>query len=69
MKASFTHKHFDDKVLITLFVNGKKESSLFKMNKDGFFSHYENIKDVEKNLLLNYWARIDIQSQDEGEGE
>ena len=69
MKASFTHKHFDDKVLITLFVNGKKESSLFKMNKDGFFSHYENIKDVEKNLLLNYQARIDIQSQDEGEGE
>ena len=70
MKTSFTHKHFDDKVLITLFVNGKKESSLFKMNKDGFFSHYENLKDAEKSLLLNYQARLDFEAiGDEEEGE
>lgn len=68
MKASFTHKHFDDKVLVTLFVNGKKEGSLFKMQKDGLFSHYENLKDAEKSLLLNYEARQEIAQQNE-EGE
>lgn len=25
MKTTFTHKHFDDKILITLFVDGKKK--------------------------------------------
>jgi hypothetical protein len=70
MKTSFTHKHFDDKVLVTLFVNGKKEGSLFKMNREGFFSHYENLKDAEKSLLLNYQARLDFESiGDEEEGE
>ena len=69
MKASFKHKHFDDKILVTLFVNGKKEGSLFKMQKDGLFSHYENLKDAEKSLLLNYEARQEIAQQNEEEGE
>jgi len=69
MKTSFTHKHFDDKILVTLFVNGKKEGSLFKMQKDGLFSHYENLKDAEKSLLLNYEARQEIAQQNEEEGE
>ena len=69
MKTSFTHKHFDDKVLVTLFVDGKKTGSLFKMNRDGFFSHYENLKDAEQSLLLDHQARIELESQDEGEGE
>ena len=68
MKTSFTHKRFDDKILVTLFVNGKKEGSLFKMQKDGLFSHYENLKDAEKSLLLNYEARQEIAQQNE-EGE
>jgi hypothetical protein len=70
MKTSFTHKRFDDKVLITLFVDGKKEGSLFKMQKDGLFSHYENLKDAEKSLLLNYQARMEFEAiEDEEEGE
>ena len=67
MKTSFTHKHFDDKVLVTLFVDGKKEGSLFKMSRDGLFSHYENLKDAEKSLLLNWQARQEIEDEEEGE--
>jgi hypothetical protein len=65
MKTSFTHKHFDDKILVTLFVNGKKAGSLFKMTRDGLFSHYENLKDAEKSLLLNYQAQQEIKEQGE----
>lgn len=67
MKTSFIHKNFGDKVLITLLVNGKKEGFVYKMTKDGLFSHYESIKDAEKNLLMNYQSKTNTWEYEEGE--
>jgi len=62
-KPSFAFQTQDmgDKVKITLFVNDKRERSLFKM-KEREFSSYENLKEAQDSLITNY-----LINNDEGE--
>lgn len=53
MRYRFEHKNFNDKILITLFVNNKKADFVYKMVGD-YYSSYDSIKHAEEQLLKNY---------------
>jgi hypothetical protein len=57
----FETQDLQDKVKITLFVNGKKEGSLYKM-KENEFSSYFSVKEAQESLINNY-----LILNDEGE--
>lgn len=65
MKLSFETKtsSFGDKVLVTMFDNGKKVASAWKVTEG---SNYLNLQDLKDQMKLNYL--LDNQS-DEEEGE
>lgn len=51
MKITFETKKLSDKVLVTMFDNGQKVSSVWKMNES---SNYVNMKDLQDQMELNY---------------
>jgi phosphoheptose isomerase len=51
MKLSFETKNLNDKILVTLFDNGKKVASCWKMNEG---SNYVNLQTLKEQMELRY---------------
>lgn len=63
MKLSFETQKFNDKVLVTMFDQGKKVSSVWKMLEG---SNYVNLHELKDQMELRY---IMENQPDEEEGE
>ena len=62
MKLSFETQKFNDKVLLTMFDNGKKVYSTWKMLEN---SNYVNIQELKDQMELRYI----LENGEEEEGE
>jgi hypothetical protein len=63
MKLSFETQKFNDKVLVSMFADNKKVSSVWKMLEG---SNYVNLQELKDQMELSY---IMENQPDEGEGE
>lgn len=63
MKLSFETQKFNDKVLVTMFSDNKKVSSVWKMLEG---SNYVNLQELKDQMELRY---IMENQPDEKEGE
>lgn len=63
MKLSFETQKFNDKVLVTMFSDNKKVSSVWKMLEG---SNYVNLQELKDQMELRY---IMENQPDEEEGE
>jgi hypothetical protein len=63
MKESFETQKFNDKVLVSMFADNKKVSSVWKMLEG---SNYVNLQELKDQMELRY---IMENQPDEGEGE
>lgn len=65
MKLSFQTKNVNDKVLVTLFDNGIKISSVWKTKEN---SRYASLNELKEQMKLRYVLENNIV-EDEQEGE
>jgi hypothetical protein len=62
MKLSFQTKNVNDKILVTLFANGVKVSSVWKTQEN---SRYVSLNDLKEQMKLRYV----LENYPEGEEE
>jgi hypothetical protein len=62
MKLSFHTKNVNDKILVTLFANGVKVSSVWKTQEN---SRYVSLNDLKEQMKLRYV----LENYPEGEEE
>ena len=64
MKLSFQTKNVNDKILVTLFDNGIKISSVWKTKEN---SRYVSLNELKEQMKLRYVLENNIIEEQEGE--
>jgi hypothetical protein len=64
MKLSFQTKNVNDKILVTLFANGVKISSVWKTKEN---SRYVSLNELKEQMKLRYVLENNIVEEQEGE--